>query len=400
MSNDEFPPPRPSDGSETGLGDLAAGLGDGAVPPPPSVDSTQVMPVTPSLPVASPGGAPPPPDGAPPAAPGAPGSPMVPTEQLPEPPWFKQPGNLVTVVVGVLLVGGVIALLFLLRSGDDEGLSELSPEPVSFVLVRTNAAGAPLDTTISASVVVQEPSPDSYVWVVPADGVVGEAAVRQTDATGRTEFRWTPLEDADAATWSSTVEFGEFVSPEGDAAVIDLGADCTLERNGSTEPLIVSVDVRPDQLDDSLTGVGTYTFPNIRFESGDRVECELGNRVPVPPPTTVPESTTTVPDSSTTAPETTTTAPETTTTVPETTTTSTTTTTTTTTTSTTTSTTTTTTEAPPTDPSLGDLLAGRPELSDGDGAARPVRAAGGDRRSRSAVHAVRSRQHSHPGSPR
>ena len=61
MSNDDFPPPSP-DGSETGLGDLASGSGDGAralggrrrphgtPPPPPSIDSTQTMPVTPSLP--------------------------------------------------------------------------------------------------------------------------------------------------------------------------------------------------------------------------------------------------------------------------------------------------------------------------------------------------------------
>ena len=87
MSNDDFPPPQPPDGSETGLGDLAAGSGDGT-PPPPSVDATQVMPVTPSLPANNPGAAPlqdatravPPPA---PGAPGGPGAPIVPTEQLP-----------------------------------------------------------------------------------------------------------------------------------------------------------------------------------------------------------------------------------------------------------------------------------------------------------------------------
>ena len=68
-----------------------------------------------------------------------------------------------------MLVGGVIALLFLLGGGDDEGGSELEPDPVSFVMVRTNAAGGPLATTISAAVSVQEPAPDAYLWVVPGD---------------------------------------------------------------------------------------------------------------------------------------------------------------------------------------------------------------------------------------
>ena len=170
----------------------------------------------------------------------------------------------------------------------------------------------------------QEPAPDAYVWIVPGDGIAGQPASRDTDATGRTEFRWAPPSDADAGTWSSTVEFAEFVAPEGDAAVTGLGADCLLERGESTETLVVTADVRADEVNDSLTGIGSYSFPNVRFRAGDRVQCTLGNQVPIPPPTTVPESTTTVPESTTTVPETTTTVPETTTTVPETTTTTTT----------------------------------------------------------------------------
>jgi uncharacterized surface protein with fasciclin (FAS1) repeats len=349
MSND-LPPSQPSDGSETGLGDLASGAGE-ATPSPPSIDSTQVMPVTPSLPANNPGVAPPSAGAVPPpGAPGGPGAPIVPTQQPPEPPWFKRPGAVAAVVTGVVLVGGVIALLFLLGGGDDEGEGDLEPEPVSFVMVRNNAAGGPLSTTLSAAVTVQQPTPDAYFWIVPGDGIVGQPATRVTDATGRTEFRWAPPADTDVTTWSSTVELAEFVSPEGDSAVVGLGTACTLERNGSSDALVVTAEVRPGQIDDSLIGIGSYTFPNVRFQAGDRVECTLGNQVATPPPTTVPDSTTIVPESTTTVPESTTTVPESTTTVPQTTTTSTTSTTTTSTTSTTSTT------LAPSGPILGDAL--------------------------------------------
>ena len=172
MSNDDFPPPTPSDGSETGLGDLASGPGEGAAfsatPPhgtaqPPPIDSTQMMPVTPTLPPSSPGVPPPPIGGTPSPAPGAPGVPpggIVPAETVPEAPWFKRPGAVAGVVTTVLLIGGVIALLFLLGR-DDDGGSELTPDPVSFVITRSDGAGAPLDTTLTATVRTFGPAADA-----------------------------------------------------------------------------------------------------------------------------------------------------------------------------------------------------------------------------------------------
>ena len=411
MSNDDFSPPDPEDGSESGLGELAARpdrttpsepsgqppldpteamssepsppLGATEAMPPtaptppldateampprptPPVDATQVLPVVPSLPPSVPSR---------PVAPGAttgPGGPAEPgphqpavvaTQRLPEPPWYKQPGTIVGVLLGLLVVGGVIALFFFLGrdDGSDGGLGTLDADPVSIVVIRSSVGGSPVNTSMSAAVIVQGPNADAYTWTVPTDAVAGQPALRQTDPTGRTEFRWAPVEGADLANWSSTVELAEFVAPEGDRAVETIGADCNLERDGSSEPLVVSAAVNPDPVNDSLTRVGNYSFPNVRFSPGDRVTCAFANQIGTPAPTTVPAVATTAEATSTTEAATTTTEAATTTTEA----TTTTTTEPATTTSTTTTTTTTTTVAPPANPALGDFLGGRGDLSE------------------------------------
>ncbi|WP_040494673.1 fasciclin domain-containing protein [Ilumatobacter nonamiensis] len=348
MSNDDgFAPPPPEDTSESGLGGLAEepsadapasggpeatgsdpldptqampSEGTGA-PGTPPLDSTQVMPTEPvtprSNPVQSGEGIPPIVPGAAAGAAGASARPPtggVPLEEdFPEDPWYKNPRVVAGIVLGLLILGLIILLFVLLGGDDDEGaIDDASDEPVTLVVIRTNSGGGPVATGLSVTVATPTPSPDDYRWVEPADAVVGRSAVLDTDATGRVEFRWSPVEET--AGWSTTVDLVEAVQPEGDQAVSGIGATCELTRDGSSETLVVATDVALDESNDSLAGVGTYSFPNQTFIPGDRIACAMVNQLVTPPPTTIAE-TTTVPESTSTVAETTTTVAETTTTV-------------------------------------------------------------------------------------
>lgn len=359
MSNDDStppppPPPPPPNGDptpESGIGGLAEPpAGDPFAPTEavgttgrerPDVDSTQVMPVVPTLPTATPTPAEPVND---PTASG-----MVPTgpnQTLPPEAWYRRPGAIAGILLGLFVVAGVI-LFFVFTGGDDDAdgvIEDLAPDAVSLVVTRLGSGGQPLDTALSATVTVQEPAADAYTWVIPSDASVGQAGLRETDSTGRAEFRWAPSDVATADTWTSTVEVSEFIAPEGGRAVTDLAVDCTLERDGSTEDIVVDATVRSDEPVGSPDSVGNYSFPNLRLAAGDRVTCTSTNILAdIPPP--ISEPATTVLES-TTVPETTTTVAETTTTVAETT------------------TTTTTTTVPPAEPEIGEFLQDRPELSE------------------------------------
>ena len=358
MSNDDnTPPPAPS-GDPTpdqGIGGLAEPPSGTPVPPteafdaagtpPPGVDATQMMPVVPTLPAAT--GTPPPFEPVIPLeASGA--IPTTPTQALPPESWYRRPGAVAGILLGFLVVAAVIVFL-VFAGGDDDAdgvIEDIAPEAVSLVVTRLGSGGQPLNSALSATVVVQEP--DAYTWVIPADAVVGQAGLRQTDGTGRVEFRWAPSDLADTATWTSTVEIAEFIAAEGEQAVTGLAFDCSLERDGSEEAIVGEANVRTD-VNDPLATVGEYSFPNIRLIAGDRVDCVATNVVADAPPV-IPESTTTIPESTTTIPESTTTIPETTTTS--------------TTTTTTTSTTTSTTEVPPASPALSAYLAGQSDLTE------------------------------------
>lgn len=341
MSNDDgFAPPPPEDTSESGLGGLADGPSaddtpgagepprqsgadpldptqamppDGADRPETSPpDSTRVMPTEPVTPPTNPvqSG-----EGIPPIVPGAaagaatpPPSDGVPLEEdFDDEPWYKNPRVIAGIVLGLVVVGLIILLFVLLGDDDDEGgIDDLSSDPVTLVVVRTNSGGGALSTSLSATVMTPTPSPDDYRWIAPADGVVGSSVVVPADATGRVEFRWGPVEVTED--WASTVDLVEAVEPEGDQQVTGIGANCELDRDGSTEPLVVATDVSFDESGDSLTGVGRYNFPNITFRPGDRVTCAMVNQLASAPPTTVAETTTTVAETTTTVAETTTTA--------------------------------------------------------------------------------------------
>jgi hypothetical protein len=296
MSNDGFLPP---ENSESGLGELGRPP-LGAPADPLSIDSTQVMPVVPPTPfgdaVPSLGGVPSDPLG----APG--GAPFEPADSLLATPWYKQPGTIAGILIGLTILLGIALLVFFLGRDDDAG-GAVAPNdstfvPVSVVLVRNDAAGNPLNTMISAAVEV--PAPGAYRWVVPADAIAGQNALRQTDASGRAEFRWVPDGDADLSTWTSSVALNEMVAPENGGLVPDLVGVCALERNGTTDRLVIDVNLRPDDQDGSLAQIGRYTFPNARFVPGDRVNCTVSYVAPVEvatplPTTTLPEPTTTLP---------------------------------------------------------------------------------------------------------
>lgn len=317
------------------------------------------MPVVPTLPNA----APPPPTSTEPVIPPPSGAiPTGPTQSLPPEPWYRKSGAVAGILLGFLVIAAIIIFLVVAGGGDDDAdgvIDDIAPESVSLVITRLGSGDQPLNTTLSATVSAA-PDADGYVWVIPDDAVTGQAGIRETDGTGRVEFRWAPSDIADASTWASTVEVAEFIASESDQPVTDLAVDCSLERDGATESIVVEATARFDEVNESLDTIGNYTFPNINLLAGDRVVCTATNIVADPAPvvtetaTSVSESSTTVPETSTTVAETTTTVAETTTTVLETTTT----------TSTSTTTTTPTTEPPPAAPAVGDFLGGRSDLSE------------------------------------
>ncbi len=368
MSNDDTTPYNPLSSSDPTPEQGIDGLAEPPAGPPADpdgvplpIDATQMMPVVPTLPAATPT---PPPMFAesahvPPASAAVPGGP---TRSLPPESWYRKPGAAAGILLGFLVVAGIVAFLFLSNRGDDTAdgvIEDVAPESVSLVVTRLASTGRPLSTSLSTTVTVQGSDAAAYRWVLPPDAVVGQAALKPTDATGRTEFRWAPSATADASTWGSTAEIAEFIEAEGEQSVTGLSAQCTLERGDSTDDIVVEAVATAA---DAQTTVGNYTFPNVRLTAGDRVSCTSTNVVADPAPVvsepiaSVPESIASVPESTTTAPETTTTVAETTTTVAETTTTTTSTTTTTTTTSTT--------LAPPVVPEIGAFLQGRPDLSE------------------------------------
>ncbi|MEP4653055.1 MAG: hypothetical protein ABJ314_22980, partial [Ilumatobacter sp.] len=316
MSNDDTTPYNPlSSGDPTpeqGIGGLAeppagtpAEPGDDPVP----IDATQMMPVVPTLP---PTVSTPPPMFAdtthePPASAAVPGGP---TRTLPPESWYRTPGAAAGILLGVLVIAGIVAFLVLSNRGDDNNdgvIEDVAPESVSLVVTRLASNGRPLSTSLSTTVTVQGPDANAYRWVLPPDAVVGQAALKPTDATGRTEFRWAPGANADPSTWGSTAEIAEFIEPEGAQPVTGLSAQCTLQRGDSTDDIVVQAVATAA---DAQTTVGNYTFPNIRLTAGDRVSCTSTNVLADPAPVvsepiaSVPESIESVPESTTTVPET------------------------------------------------------------------------------------------------
>ena len=248
-------------------------------------------------------------------------------------PWYRQPGQLALLLFGLLAIAGLIILLIVLTSGDDDedgAIVDDGDAPVSLVVTRLDAQGAPFNASITAVVNATGPAPEQYAWVVPAEAVTGEPAIRQTDAGGRSEFRWQPALGSDLDNWSSTVEIGEVVN--GQLATGGVSSECRIDRgDGAPTALATTVAFAGDGIEADSPAIATYAFPNVTFAAGDRIECTFTNgtdivaAVPVDPTTTVVDTTTTVPEETTTTiiETTTTLAPETTTTtvVPETTTT-------------------------------------------------------------------------------
>jgi uncharacterized surface protein with fasciclin (FAS1) repeats len=365
MSNDDFP--TPPEGSEFDLSSLGrppeseptqampspeseptqAMPAPGSLPP----DATQVMPVVPSLPPTTATALPPNPDptaGQPPSP-----APMIPVVQEPTVPWYKQPGPLAGMLLGVLAVAGIIAFLVVSSGGDDEaddvdgGLIETDDGVVSLLVIRNDQAGSGVSTRIGATVTVG-PIDAPVTWIIPTGAASGQAVDRLTDANGRAEFRWAPGEGA-PVDWTTTVALSETLPGP---LVDDVTGACQLERDETAAELVVNVDVTTDPaLDPPQSAV--YTFPNVEFVLGDRVTCTFTSIAAPVAATSVVETSSTLPASTSSVPETSTTASTTTTTVPATTTTSTTTTTLP---PTTTTTTTTTTVPPQAAPSLRDVL--------------------------------------------
>jgi hypothetical protein len=142
---------------------------------------------------------------------------------------------------------------------------------------------------------------------VPAEAIGGQSAIRQTDVTGRVEFRSAPDGDVDLSTWTSSFALNEMVAPENGDFVLDLVAACLRERNGIANLLVTDASLRPDDQNDSFTQIERYAVPNARFVPGDRVNCTISHAPPVDvlvaplPTTTIPEPTATLPATATTS---------------------------------------------------------------------------------------------------
>jgi len=326
----------------------------------PPVDATQVIPTVASVPAAAAAG------GVPPEGSHTTAPPMQP--DLVPPPPRRSAALIAGIAFGVLALLALLLIFFLTRGDDGGGAVDGDDEGVRLVVNRADAAGVPTMIDVTATVMVSESGVAPFRWVVPTDLGRVPSAVRQTDASGRTEFRWAPLSEDDSSTWTSTVNFRE-AWPDPTLGVVTVR--CTLE-GPTDEPLPIAVETSIENGGLTIGGVSVdalvTTFPNIRLRVGDVVTCEANGPVPPPfdPNAPVESTTTTSLPETTTSLESTTTVPEstTTTTVPETTTTTTTTSTTTTSTTTSTTTTTTTTTTVPALPPITDVLADEPDLGE------------------------------------
>ncbi len=238
-----------------------------------------------------------------------------PEEIAPETPWYKKPGGIAALVIGLLLLAGLIFGLIWATGGDDDA----DVVAARVVLVPKDATGAGLDQSFLAEVTGTSEFPTSFVWIEPAASPGPDGIGGSTDGSDRVTFAWAPAaEVVEPELWTSTITLvgnapAGFTPP---GPVVE----CVLARPDQ-QNTTVSMDVVVDPPDPTVEQVVTYTFPNHEFLPGDTVTCELVSQLPPETTTTVPESTTTVPETTTTVPESTTTVPETTTTVPETTTT-------------------------------------------------------------------------------
>ena len=221
-------------------------------------------------------------------------------------PWYKKPGGIAALVIGVLLIGGLIFGL-IWAGGDDD--AEVVAARV--VLLPKDPTGAGLDQSFVAEVSATADFPNSFVWLEPEAAPGPDGVGGSTDGADRITFAWAPASEVvEPDAWTSTITLVGS-SPAGFTPPGPV-VECVLARPDE-QNTTVSMDVVADPPDPSVEQVVTYTFPNHEFLPGDTVTCELVSQLP--PDTTVPESTTTVAESTTTIPETT--LPE--TTVPETT---------------------------------------------------------------------------------
>ena len=204
-------------------------------------------------------------------------------------PWYKKPGGIAMIVVGVLLLGGLIFGLIWASSDDDAEVVT-----ASVVFVPKDPTGAGLDQGFLAEVTGTSDFANSYVWVEPnaapgLDGIAGS-----TDGSDRVTFAWAPAaEVVEPAAWTSTITLVGS-APAGFTAPGPV-VECVLARPDE-QNTTVSMDVVADPPDPTVEQVVTYTFPNHEFLPGDTVTCELVSLLPPETTTTVPESTTTVPE--------------------------------------------------------------------------------------------------------
>lgn len=222
-------------------------------------------------------------------------------------PWYKKPGGIAAIVIGVLLIAALVFGLIWATSDDD---AEVVTAKV--VLVPKDITGAGLDRGFLAEVNGTSEFPTSFIWLEPRSAPGPDGIAGSTDGSDRVTFAWAPAaEVVEPATWTSTITLVETAPP----GFVEPGpvVECVLARP-EEQNTTVSMNVVVDPPDPSVERLVTYTFPNHEFLPGDTVTCELvSEQLPPDTTTTVPESTTTVPEETTTVPESTTTVPETTT---------------------------------------------------------------------------------------
>ncbi len=260
------------------------------------------MPVTPAPPAAGAAAA------AAGAAPVAPGQ----VDQYPvvDPPWYRQPGPLAGIAIGVLVLLGIGGFLLFANNDADDADVVVSTDvndSVQLEISRITRTEAAVSATLTATVTGPAASPAEYEWILPAGAQAPEPAVGVTDQTGRLKFVWSPVDQLTAdTTWSSTVTIDEVLPPN--ATLADTRFECVLNRNSATSNIIIEASLSPEPVTEQRNV--TYSFANTEFVAGDSVTCPiLSGDENLETTTTVPESTTTLPETTTTDVTTTTVVP-------------------------------------------------------------------------------------------
>ncbi len=239
----------------------------------------------------------------------------------PRKPWYRRPGPLAAVLIGVLLLFGIGGFVLY------QVLDEDDPSTVSILRIdRVDQQGNPMSREIEATVVGAAGAENDFLWLIPPNATAPLPAVTATSGSaGRAEFQWGPTNDVDGPQdWTSTIVLQEtFTAQE---ALLNSEIECALQRRGEPAGTVRLVVTFENPADLTADRTATYSFSSHMFLAGDVVRCVVQNGPSVgptdtttPPGTTLPaESTTTIPETTTTTPEATTTVPDaTTTTVPD-----------------------------------------------------------------------------------